>query len=141
MYKYSKRSLKNLSECHPLLIALFMEVIKHVDCTIIDGYRTKKEQNDAFNKGYSKLKYPKSKHNKKPSLAADVMPYPIDWDDAMGAEHFAGIVKGIAFAMGIPITWGGDWRSFIDRPHYQLNGSKEELDAIYDALSVDLRLV
>ena len=76
----------------------------------------------------STLSYPKSKHNRQPSLAADVIPYPVDWEDSKRFYHFAGFVEGIAAAKGIKIRWGGDWdgdRSFADQnfhdlPHFEL---------------------
>ena len=30
------------------------------------------------------------------------------------------IIKQAAKDLGVPIEWGGDWRSFKDGPHYQL---------------------
>ena len=29
-------------------------------------------------------------------------------------------MKAAAAELGIPIEWGGDWKSFVDTPHYQL---------------------
>ena len=81
MPAFSNRSKNNLNECHEDLQRLFNEVIQHYDCTVIEGYRGRQEQNEAFRTGKSRLKYPGSKHNKRPSLAIDVVPYPIDWND------------------------------------------------------------
>ena len=83
-------------------------------------------------------------NNQQPSLAVDVVPYPIDWGEA-GTEsekrkaiarfyHFAGYVLRTAEKMDISIRWGGDWdgdkdfsdQSFDDLPHWELlNGSRE----------------
>ena len=128
MYKFGTRSTKNLSEAHPDLQALFNEVIKHYDCTVIEGYRGEDEQNKACHAGASKLKFPQSKHNKTPSLAVDVCPYPIDWKDKDRFYHFVGFVKGVASQMGINIRCGADWdgdndfkdQSFHDLPHFEL---------------------
>jgi len=128
MYKFGTRSTKNLSEAHPDLQALFNEVIKHYDCTVIEGYRGEDEQNKAYHAGASKLKFPQSKHNKTPSLAVDVCPYPIDWKDKDRFYHFVGFVKGVASQMGINIRCGADWdgdndfkdQSFHDLPHFEL---------------------
>ncbi len=119
MPKFSKRSKNNLAQAHPLLQKLFNEVIKHEDCSVICGYRGENEQNDAFKAGNSKLQYPASKHNRKPSLAVDVTPYPIIWDDIKGFERFVGIVKGIAIMMNIDIRLGADF-SFKDYPHFEI---------------------
>jgi peptidoglycan L-alanyl-D-glutamate endopeptidase CwlK len=29
-------------------------------------------------------------------------------------------MKTAAAAEGVPVEWGGDWRSFFDGPHFQL---------------------
>lgn len=128
MYRFSKRSQTNLHECHEDLQRLFYEVINHYDCAIIKGHRGRQEQNEAYASGRSKLKFPESKHNKKPSLAVDAVPYPIDWMDMDRFYYFGGFVKGIAAAMGIKIRWGGDWdgdnsfrdQTFHDLPHFEL---------------------
>ena len=127
-YSFSERSLNNLSECHPLLQDVFFEVIKIIDCSILEGYRNEFDQNRYFHQGLSKLRFPKSKHNKTPSLAVDVAPYPIDWSDRQRFILLAGTVKGVAHQMDIRIRWGGDWNcnndlsdeSFLDLPHYEL---------------------
>ena len=51
------------------------------------------------NRSNSKLKYPDSKHNKKPSMAVDAVSYPIEWDDIEQHYYFAGYVKAVADMM------------------------------------------
>ena len=128
IYEFSNRSKKALESAHPDLQELFNEVIKVIDCTVIYGHRTEEEQNEMVSKGYSKMKFPKSKHNVKPSAAADVVPYPIDWHNRERFVYFAGIVKGIASQLNIKMRWGGDWdndnqlrdQTWMDLPHYEL---------------------
>lgn len=127
MPKFSQKSLSNLSTCHPDLQKLFNEVIKYFDCTIIEGYRSEEDQFKAFKDGRSKI-ISGGKHNNSPSLAVDVAPFPIDWQDKERFYYFAGFVKGIATSLGIKIRWGGDWnennnlkdQSFFDLPHFEL---------------------
>ena len=115
-------------KAHPDLQKLFKKVVETYDCAVIEGYRGQEEQDSAYHSGKSKLKYPKSKHNTQPSLAVDVVPYPVDWEDTKQFYHFAGFVQGIAEEMGISLRWGGDWnsnrlfedQSFHDLPHYEL---------------------
>ena len=128
MPRFGSRSRKNLATCHEDLQELFNEVIKFFDCTVIQGHRGKEEQNKYFDEGKSKVKYPNGRHNANPSNAVDVVPYPIDWKDTDRMYYFAGFVKGIAYKMGIPIRWGGDWNdntevkdtNFKDLPHFEL---------------------
>lgn len=126
MPKLSKASAAKLATCHPDLQKIFNDIIKTRDCTIICGVRTMKDQQKAFKAGFSKLDgvEKKSKHQiseKQPlSLAVDVLPYPINWNDKNGHEDFARAVKATAEHFGIKISWGGDWKRFQDRPHYEL---------------------
>jgi peptidoglycan L-alanyl-D-glutamate endopeptidase CwlK len=121
MYKFSKTSLKRKAECHPDLQKILDMAIKEYDFTILCGYRGEVEQNKAFAEKKSKLKYPNSKHNKKPSLAFDVAPYPIDWNNIGRFIELSMVIKRCAKEAGIKLTWGGDWRTFKDYPHYELN--------------------
>ena len=128
MPRFGRISRKRLKTCDEDLIFLFKEVVKYFDCTVLEGHRGKRLQNKYFKEGKSKLKFPDGNHNKKPSTAIDVVPYPIDWDDRERMSYFAGYVKGIAMMLGIPIRWGGDWNNnnnlednnFDDLPHFEL---------------------
>lgn len=133
MYKFSQRSRTNLETCHPKLQLLFNTVIKHWDCTIIEGHRNQGRQNMLFQQKKSKLKWPNGKHNTLPSRAVDVMPYPIDWNDHEINTAFGHFVMGVAAAMRIKIRWGGDWNMnrrtsderFLDSPHFELLDSED----------------
>lgn len=128
MLHFSIASNKALDTAHPNLQRLFREVAKHVDCTVLCGHRDKIGQDAAVAAGKSKTPWPTSKHNKVPSLAVDVVPYPIDWGNRERFFHFAGFVKGIAAGLGIRVRWGGDWdgdndfrdQTFDDLPHFEI---------------------
>lgn len=120
MPKFSKRSLDNLATCEVRLQKLFEEVIKDIDCMVICGHRGEKEQNEAFAKGSSKLKWPNSMHNTTPSLAVDVVPYPLEWNNIDSFTRLMRTVKLKAKILNIPIECGGDWKKLRDFPHYQL---------------------
>ena len=115
MAEFNKLSQQRLEGCHPDLQVLFNEVVLHFDCTVLVGPRGQEEQDKAFNEGKSKLKYPNGMHNKTPSLAVDVAPYPIDWKDKDRFYFFSGFVMAIAAYLKIGgaishgIRWGGDW--------------------------------
>lgn len=120
MPSFSTRSKKNLAGAHPLLQQLFNEVIKDFDCTVLDSQRGKAAQEEAFRRGNSKARHGQSPHNYAPSLAVDVVPYPIDWDNIAAFRRLVNVVKRKAKALGIPISCGADWRSFKDYPHHEL---------------------
>ena len=132
MPKFGSKSKANLATCHEDLQKVFNEVIKYVDCSALEGHRPEWRQNDLFEEGKTKVKFPMGRHNSSPSRAVDVTPYPVDWDDRERQTLFAGFVLGIARSMGIKLRWGGDWdqdfqvadNRFDDFPHFELG--KEE---------------
>jgi len=129
MPSFSKASRGRLDTCHPDLIRLMEEVIKHVDITILCGARSVEEQKELYRQGKSKLDGSPgkmSKHNHVPSLAVDFSPWKVRWERErfIAAAYFA---KGIASQMGIKVRLGCDWNgdmvfseSFFDGPHIEL---------------------
>ena len=105
MPRFGKRSRENLKTCDKRLQDIFNEVIKYVDCSVLEGHRSKDRQNQLYDEGKTKVKYPNGRHNSKPSNAVDVTPYPVDWDDRERQTLFAGFVIGIAKSMGITLRW------------------------------------
>ena len=128
MSQLGPKSVERLAECDERLQRVFNEVIKNYDCTVICGHRSKEDQDEAVRTGKSKLKFPDSKHNLVPSRAADVVPFPIDWNDKIRFYHFIGYVLGVADTMGIKLRSGSDWNKnnnfkdehFMDLPHFEL---------------------
>jgi peptidoglycan L-alanyl-D-glutamate endopeptidase CwlK len=120
MAKFSKASLARLKTCHPDLQKICNELIKRTDFSITAGHRGEAEQNKAYEDGHSKLKYPESKHNTYPSLAIDIVPYPVDWSNIDPFKALAVEFKKVAKELGIEVVWGGDWKTFKDYPHYEL---------------------
>ena len=145
MAKFSAASLEKLSTCDPQLQRLAMRAIQIVDCTILDGRRSKTAQDAAFERGSSKARWPESKHNcpiidpTKPraewledpygkSRAMDIAAYPVDWKKRDRFVLFAGFMLGLAAEMGVKIRVGVDWNqnfdtsdeSFFDGPHVEL---------------------
>ncbi len=121
MPSFGKKSLDLLATCHPDLQAVLNESIKITDFTVLCGHRDEKEQNEAFAKGFSKVKYPNSKHNSTPSEAVDCAPYPISWDkkDEYRFHYMAGVILTVAKMLHKQIEWGGDWTKFKDLPHFE----------------------
>lgn len=137
---FSPTSLCRLATCDTALQFLFKFVIKHVDCTIIEGQRGRDRQNKLKADGLSTLEFPGSKHNKTPSQAVDAGPYPLRWPPKISAEErkivkeyarwyrFVGFVEGVAAVLGIPIRVGADWdgdqeltdQNFDDLPHFEI---------------------
>jgi peptidoglycan L-alanyl-D-glutamate endopeptidase CwlK len=86
-------------------------LLDHMDVSLTWGHRTKAQQNALYPK-HTKVQWPDSKHNKYPSLAVDMQPYPYpdnenDLRAALG--YMAGLCWMIADEAGFEIRWGGDW--------------------------------
>lgn len=136
MPKFSKRSKDNLATADIKLQQLFNAVIEEFDCTVIYGHRTPEEQFELFKKGREKKdgwwvktgktvtnldgNIKKSKHNYFPSKAVDVVPFPLDWNDIKAFELLAKVVRAKALELNIEVTWGGDWVSLKDYPHWEI---------------------
>jgi len=134
MAKFGKRSKERLATCDERLQQVFNEVIKYIDCSVLEGHRSEERQNKLYEEGKTKVRYPKGRHNSKPSRAVDVTPYPVDWADRERQTLFAGFVLGLARGMGIHLRWGGDWNMnfevkdnrFDDFPHFEIINKKEK---------------
>lgn len=128
-FSFGPSSKAKYDTLHPKLQKICDEVIKYVDCTIIDGVRTKEQEAALVAAGKSTTM--NSKHlpdaNGK-SRAVDISPYPIDWNDTERFAYFAGYMMMAAKSLGISLIWGCDWNSnfstkdttFKDYPHFQL---------------------
>lgn len=118
MRKFGKRSLANLMSVDKRLILLFAYALNTspVDFSIIDGKRSIEKQKFLLRTG--KTRTLKSKHLD--GLAVDAVPYPVDWKDTKRFKQLAEHIKDCAEKLSIPIKWGGDWKNFVDMPHYEL---------------------
>lgn len=129
-----------LNQVSPHLLKLFQEVEKIVPVHILSStIRTQAEQEAFLRAGTSTTK--NSKHLIIPgvrefSAAVDAGPYPFEWPVKNSSDYwkdwcklyyFAGVVKAVAFRLGIKIRYGGDWdgdfdlkdQNFYDGVHFE----------------------
>jgi hypothetical protein len=118
--KFSTNSRGKLDETHDHIQCVFEHVLPVYDITVVWGYRGERTQTKAFEEGYSDLEWPKSRHNLVPSLAIDVVPYPIDWNDIERFIELSWVIKGVISVLECPLEWGGDWTTRKDYAHWQL---------------------
>ena len=118
-YKLGTRSLQNLSGVHPDLVAVVKRAVQITtqDFTVIEGVRNIERQRQLVAKGASKTM--NSRHIT--GHAVDMVPWPVDWNDLERFKIVSEAMKDAAEELNIPIVWGGDWKSFYDAPHYELN--------------------
>ena len=121
-YKLGTRSLQSLSGVHPDMVAVVKKAIEitGVDFTVIEGIRNINRQRELFKAGKSTTM--NSRHIT--GHAVDMVPWPVDWEDLERFEVMAEAMKTAAEELDIPIVWGGDWKSFYDAPHFELDRKK-----------------
>jgi len=128
---FSKISKARLATCHPDLQRLFTEVIKEYDCAILCGYRTEKDQEEAFLNGSSNAHWPDSPHNKKPSIAVDARPCPLDWGNIDAFLALRNLCELTARNLGISLKpilrfKNVKGQTIVDYPHFEIDCWKDE---------------
>ena len=129
MYKFGAKSKSRLETCHPDIQKICNELIKIMDVTVLEGVRTKEQQEEYVRTGKSKTM--NSKHLEQGdgySHAVDLAPFPIDWNYRERFVYMQGMIRGIALQLGIEVRSGIDWDSdgqvkdhtFFDGPHFEL---------------------
>lgn len=119
---YSARSLKNLSGIHPDLRRVIDRALRDspVDFSVIEGLRTKERQAQLVKQGASKTM--DSRHIT--GHAVDLVPIGADGKASFAwplYDILGPAVKAAAEAEGVALDWGGDWKSFRDGPHFELD--------------------
>ena len=119
-FKFGLRSKKRLKGVHPDLVRVMERAIhiSSIDFTVLEGLRSRSRQEKLVAAGASKTL--KSRHLT--GHAVDIAPLldgKVSWDWPL-YHKLAKTVKQAAKEEGVPIQWGGDWRTFKDGPHWQL---------------------
>jgi peptidoglycan L-alanyl-D-glutamate endopeptidase CwlK len=120
----NQRSVKNLQGVHPDLVSVIYRAneLDPDSFVVIEGLRTHSRQAELFARKATRTM--KSRHLT--GHAVDLMALVNGegrWDWPLYAE-LAKTVKEAARIEGVPITWGGDWTSFKDGPHFELPHNK-----------------
>lgn len=145
MPSFSKKSKDRLTTVSWDLQRVLQEVVKHHDCTILEGHRGEYKQNQLFKDGKSQVEWPDGKHNSYPSLAVDVAPYPLpekwgdlrsnkisirdlEWKERVKFYQLGAVIIMVGSQLGVHIRWGADWdmdgdykdNKFDDLVHFEL---------------------
>lgn len=120
--KFSKRSLDNLNGVHPDLRRVVERALREspVDFIVIEGLRTEARQRQLVASGASRTM--NSRHLT--GHAVDLLPIGPNGKAEFAwplYERLAPAVKKAAEAEGVAIVWGGDWETFRDGPHFELD--------------------
>lgn len=115
------RSLSRLAGVHPDLVRVVKRAaaMSDLDFTVLEGLRTIDRQKQLMAQGATKTM--NSRHLT--GHAVDLAPMlggEIRWDWPL-YHRLAKTVKAAAAAEKVALTWGGDFRSFKDGPHWELS--------------------
>lgn len=139
---FSKVSAKNeraIARLHPQVRGLIRKFINEVyaqhrvQLVIVQDYRTYAQQDALYAKGrtapgsiVTKARGGQSNHNF--ALAVDVFPLwedgKLHMDSKSDAKNIQILIKVAPVGKNIGLEWGGDWKSIIDNPHFQLKTGK-----------------
>lgn len=123
-FKWSKRSLAAMHGIHPDLRLVLDRALAQtsIDFIVIEGLRSEERQRSLKEQGASRTL--NSPHLT--GYAVDVLPI-----GPNGPEFYwplyhklAPYILEASHELGIPVTWGGHWKSFQDGPHFELNRYK-----------------
>ena len=123
--KLSAGSILRLKGVHPDLVRVVEHaaLVTEVDFIVTEGARTKDRQRELVAKGASQTM--ESRH----IPGADALAKAVDLAAVIGGQvrwdwplyyKLAAAMKLAAKEVGVPVEWGGDWKTFKDGPHFQL---------------------
>jgi peptidoglycan L-alanyl-D-glutamate endopeptidase CwlK len=118
---FPPRSEQRLVGVHEDLVRVARRALElsPVTFVITEGLRTAERQAQLLKAGASKTM--RSRHLT--GHAIDVAPIiggEVRWDWPP-FRRIAAAMKQAAAELGVPIVWGGDWRTFKDGPHFELD--------------------
>ncbi|WP_199085482.1 M15 family metallopeptidase [Bosea sp. ASV33] len=121
MFALTPADEQKLVGVHPRLVAVVRRAAQAspMRFRVVEGLRSIERQRELVASGASTTM--NSRHLT--GHAVDIAPADengkISWDWPL-YRKLAPIMKAAAKAEGVPIEWGGDWKSFKDGPHWQL---------------------
>lgn len=129
MRQWNERSLNNLQGIHPDLRRVMDRALQEAPFAFVvtEGLRTIERQRELVRVGASKTL--NSRHLT--GHAVDLVPFvDLDKDGRVETEEMyawplyhqlAPAIKAAAKKESVQIVWGGDWRTFKDGPHWELD--------------------
>lgn len=126
-YKLSQTSFNRLKGINPLLIDI---VLKAIETSPLDfgipldgGLRTSERQNALFKAKKSKLDGYTKKSYHQSGNAFDIYAF-VDGKASWDKQHLTTIARHIQKVakenFNTNLVWGGDWKGFVDMPHFEI---------------------
>lgn len=104
----------------PQLVSIVLGAGQITDFVVTCGLRTKEEQAQLVAKGASQTM--NSKHLTGDAVDLAVLKNGVVTWDFPEYTKLAAVMKSVATKHGVPIVWGGDWKTLRDGPHFELVG-------------------
>jgi peptidoglycan L-alanyl-D-glutamate endopeptidase CwlK len=120
-FRFSSRSLRNLAGVHPDLVRVAHRALElsPLDFVVTEGVRTLERQRQLVASGASRTM--NSRHLTGHALDfAPIVARQIRWDWPLFPQ-VANAFKAAASEKGVQLVWGGDWTTFVDGPHIELD--------------------
>lgn len=120
-FKLGARSIERLQGVHPDLVRVVHRAIAltPVDFTVLEGLRSPERQKTLVASGASQTLNSRHITGHAVDLGAWV-DNQVDWSWPLYTK-IANAMKAAANELGISIVWGGDWKTFKDGPHFELD--------------------
>ena len=129
MFNLGEKSKKRLNGVDNRIIEIILLAltISKIDFGIPEsgGLRTEKEQNKLFLENLSNCDGYKSKSFHQSGKAFDIFAY-VDKNASWDRSYLTTIATAILQAASIleyKLEWGGNFKNFVDMPHFQLKGN------------------
>ncbi len=114
--------IEKLKGVHPHLCKVVEESLKRIPFKITEGLRTYQRQQQLFKE--KKTRTLNSRHLTGHAVdVAALVDGKVSWDFPH-YQKIAAVMKEVASEYNIPIVWGGDWKTFVDGPHFELDRKK-----------------
>lgn len=120
MFKLSDQSLATMKGVHSSLVDVVKRAIElsNVDFKVGEGVRTLERQKQLVASGKSTTMASRHLVGEAVDLWA-IVDGKVSWDWKY-YELIAKAMKQAASELNVKLTWGGDWKSFKDGPHFQI---------------------
>lgn len=135
-FQWGKTSLNRMKGVDPSIVKVLFRAIRimsrkkdGIDLTIpwMGGLRKADEQNKLFMDKFSKCDGYEDKSEHQTGNAIDVIPYikGVNFYELKESEQdflfykVASVMLEASSIEGVPMVWGGNWKTWRDRPHYQ----------------------
>jgi peptidoglycan LD-endopeptidase CwlK len=120
-FNLSARSRSRLVGVHPDLVKVVERAIEitPIDFMVTEGLRDPRRQAQLFKAGASKTLNSRHITGHAVDIAA-MVGREVRWDWPL-YPRIAAAFKQAAKELGVPIIWGGDWKSLRDGPHFELD--------------------